>query len=115
MMPKQLKNLDLYTKFEVGQYVKLPHCVWTKCTNKMIGLPLVRHEIVAVGPTMIEHGKNRLCRYAITLGQGTSSLFVGKVIWEEWMLEKAEIVPAPPPQVETCSITEDETSLPPHE
>jgi len=96
MTPKVLRNPALRTKFQVGGWVHLPRNVWGRLTSKMINLPRVEHQIESVGPTIITNGKNRLCRFAITLGSGTTNMMKGKVIWEEWMLEQIRPVEKSP-------------------
>jgi len=107
MTAKALKNPALREKFHVGDTVRLPHNVWTTCSNKLVNFVKVDQTIVEVGDKIIHHGKNRLCRFSITLGEGY-------VIWEEWMLEKIEVL-SKAATVETRAIEGDETSLPPHE
>lgn len=113
MTAKTLKNPALREKFHVGDIVHLPREVWTKCTNKMVNLPRVEHIVMIVGDRIIHYGKNHLCRFAIELGEGTSSSFKGAVVWEEWMLEKIVIL-SKGGNVDTCAIEGDETTLPPH-
>jgi hypothetical protein len=116
MIAKALKNPALREKFHVGDIVRLPRQIWGNFTSKLSPISLIKldHKVVEAGDRVIEHGKNRLCRFAIVLGEGTTALFNGQVIWEEWMLEKIENL-SKPVTVETCAIEGDETSLPPHE
>ncbi len=92
MKSKALKNESLRTKFTVGARVHLPRNVWTRCTSKLINHSLVEHEVVEVGDRVIEHHGNKLCRFAIVLGKGSTVMFEGLAIWEEWMLEKITVL-----------------------
>lgn len=103
MIAKVLRNPALRTKFKVGDVVRLPRSVWTRLTNKMMNIPVAEQILTEVGDRIVEHGKNRLCRFAIVTGAGTSSLMSQKVIWEEWMLERIEVVDAPQIKIETIS------------
>lgn len=102
MTAKALRNEALRTKFKVGDIVHIPRSVWPRLTNKMINLPRVEQVVAEVGDRIIEHGKNRLCRFAIVTGPGKTALMANRVIWEEWMLEKLEVVP--PDQVKACQV-----------
>ena len=98
MIAKALQNPKLRTKFKVGNRVKLLRSVWTKLTDKMVNLPSVEYVVTRVGDSIIlTPGKKRRCRFSITLGAGTTDLFTGQIIWEEWMLEKIEVLRVPPP------------------
>ena len=92
MTAKALRNSLLRTKFKVGDMVTLPRTIWSRLTSKMINFDRVEVEVAEVGDTIIEHGKNRLCRFAIKLGHGTTSLFSDKVVWEEWMLDRITVL-----------------------
>lgn len=105
MTAKALRNPALRTKFNVGDTVHLPRSVWTKLTNKMINLPRVEQVVAEVGDRIIEHGKNRLCRFAIVTGPGTTAHMSGRTVWEEWMLERIEVVP--PEQVKACQVGQE--------
>ena len=112
MIAKTLKNPALRDKFKVGDIVRLPRVMWSRITDQQPPSFSISRIVMEVGDAMITHGKNRLCRFAIVLGDG--SLITGPVVWEEWMLEKIEVLPKAA-IVETCAIEGDETSLPPHQ
>ena len=94
MTAKGLKDPALRSKFRVGDRVVLPREVWHKLTVKACNLPRVEHVVASAGDTIVQHGKNRLCRFAITLGEGTTTLMTQTVIWEEWMLQRITVAPA---------------------
>ena len=114
MTAKTLKNPALREKFHVGDIVQLPRQPELMVPPHRQPPARPEHIVMAVGDRIIQHGKNRLCRFAIELGEGTSSSFKGAVIWEEWMLEKIVIISRPVNPVADCALVEDETSLPPH-
>lgn len=95
MTAKTLRNPALRTKFKVGDTVHIPRSVWLHLMAKLINLPRVEQVVSEVGDRIIEHGKNRLCRFAIATGEGTTTAMKDRVIWEEWMLEKIEVVEPP--------------------
>lgn len=88
MTAKTLRNPALRTKFKVGDTFKFPKDVWTKLTKKMINLPSVGGTVIDVGDQIIQHGKNRLCRFTVTFRTDHELLFGDLVIWEEWMLDR---------------------------
>jgi hypothetical protein len=94
MEAKKLRNPELLTKFKVGDRVKLPAQVWQRLTSKLAYPPVstVAADVAEVGPQVIEHGKNRLCRFGIRLLNATSVVAEDKIVWEEWMLTKIEII-----------------------
>lgn len=92
MPAKVLKNPKLREKFKVGQTVHLPREVWTRLTSKMVNLRKVEHRVESVGDTVVNRPQKKLCRFAMTLGEGTTAHMRGIVIWEEWMLEKISVV-----------------------
>ena len=102
MTAKALRNPALRTKFKVGDMVTLPRTVWSRLISKMINFDRVDVEVSEVGDTIIEHGKNRLCRFAIKLGHGTNSLFSGKVVWEEWILDRITVLFKASPKLSTA-------------
>lgn len=116
MTAKTLKNPALREKFHVGDIVRLPRQPELMVPSHLQPPARPEHIVMEVGDRMIQHGKNRLCRFSIVLGDGTSSSFKGAVLWEEWMLEKIEILSkAGADKVLDCALFEDETSLPPHQ
>lgn len=115
MIAKALKNPALREKFHVGGIVRLPHQRELMVPAHLQPPARPEHVVTGVGDKIIEHGKNRLCRFGVTLGPGTSPQFNGAVIWEEWMLEKIEVLTGDAIMYELRAVVEDETSLPPHE
>ena len=99
MIAKTLRNPARRTKFKVGATVKLPTSVWQHFVSPMRmaypKLPQVNGVVKEVSDRIITNkkpngnGVNRHCRFAVVL----NSPQIGEaVVWEEWMLEKIEVV-----------------------